>query len=88
MYVRMRRKPKGGKSSRAPWMAFLEFEQAAETGCGSYRVPLSSFGLMSGFKNAWHSISGHFMSLFVNSLFWFANRKVSGFYPISTKLAA
>lgn len=37
------------ESSSPPWLELVKLEPAAETGCGSYRVPFSSFVLMSGF---------------------------------------
>lgn len=39
----------GRKCSSAPWLEPVKLEPAAETGCGSYSVPLSSFVLTSGF---------------------------------------
>lgn len=51
---------KGRKCRCAPWLELVKSEPAAKTGCGSYSVPLSSFLLMSGFKNAWHNIARHF----------------------------
>lgn len=70
------RRKKGRKFSSAPGFELVKLEPARETGCGSWWISLSSFVLIFGFKNAWRSISRHFISWFGNSPSCLATRNI------------
>lgn len=92
MYVWMRQEEE--RASSASWPELVKLEPAAETGCGSYLCTLFFICFNVWFlkekksiKNAWHSISRHFISWVGNSPTCFATRNVFSFHPADAEWA-